>query len=126
MILVLSARATTPSMEFIQRIDLGQSEKEEIVLEEKCTTGIASWYDYDLDDYPGYSLTHNTAASRDLVRYSNYIVQYEGKTVTVRINDYGPDASVHPDRIIDLSSYAFKQLAPLSGGLITVEICLKK
>ena len=89
----------------------------------ECTSGVASWYDYNLDGYPGYSLAHDTAASRDLTRYSTTTVMYNDKSVVVRINDYGPDASVHPDRIIDLSSHAYKQLAPLSTGVITVQVC---
>jgi len=28
-------------------------------------SGLASWYDYDLEGYPGYSKDHRTCASRD-------------------------------------------------------------
>ncbi len=42
-----------------------------------------------------------------------------GKQVTVRINDRGPYS---PGRIIDLSEAAFKELSPLSAGVIRVSI----
>jgi rare lipoprotein A len=45
-----------------------------------------------------------------------------GKSVDVYINDYGPNEDIHPERIIDLSSYAFQQLAPLEKGTIVVKI----
>ena|SRR3990167_3025157 len=90
-------------------------------------TGKASWYDYELTTASGvttWSLTHRTAASRDLPRKSMALVTNleNGKSVEVLINDYGPNATVHPDRIIDLSSYAFAQIAPLSSGVIPVKV----
>lgn len=45
-----------------------------------------------------------------------------GKSIIVQINDRGPDATFHPDRIIDLDAVAFKQLAPLGAGTIGVRI----
>lgn len=61
-----------------------------------------------------------TAASRDLphntmVRVTNL---ENGKSVIVRINDYGPSLR-HPERIIDLSEAAFKQIANITVGVIT-------
>ena len=82
--------------------------------------GTASWYDYDLKDNPGWSKNHRTAASRDYPRGTMLTVctdPSETKCVDVLVNDYGPSASVHPDRIIDLSSYAFSKLYPLSQGV---------
>ena len=78
--------------------------------------GTASWYDYDLAGIENYSASHRTAATRDWPRGTMlHVCSWFEKTkcVNVMVNDYGPDASVHPDRIIDLSSYAFKQLFPL-------------
>jgi rare lipoprotein A (peptidoglycan hydrolase) len=88
---------------------------------------IASWYDYDLKGYPDYSKTNATAASRDYPRGTFLLVcradtGYADDCITVRVNDYGPDASVHPDRGLDLSSYAFQQIAPLSSGLASVTV----
>ncbi len=46
-----------------------------------------------------------------------------GKSMIVRVNDYGPDPAVHPDRPIDLDKVAFKQLAMSVGsGLMLVRI----
>ena len=45
-----------------------------------------------------------------------------GKTVIVRVNDWGPDQAVHLNRILDLDAEAFKLLAPLSLGTIEVKV----
>ena len=97
--------------------------------------GIASWYDYSLPEVPLYSKIEATGASRDfpkgtlldvcsIIKTRNF-TGGEGTTeifrcVRVIINDYGPEERT--GRIIDLSSYAFQQLAPLSVGVINVEI----
>jgi len=84
-------------------------------------SGIASWYDYKLGD-EWYSNTHETAASRSLEResYAKVTNIANGKSVVVRINDYGP--AEFTGREIDLSSYAFAQIANLRDGLINVRI----
>jgi len=82
------------------------------------TVGVASWYDYDLKDYPDYSKDHLTCASRDYPKGTMLEVTYGDKSVVCRVNDW----IEHPDRIIDLSSMAFKELAPLSVGLLEVII----
>lgn len=104
--------------------------------EENRSLSVASWYDYKLDGIP-WSLSHRTAASRDLPRYSYATVTNieNDKSVVVFINDYGPmncedrvtngfDMSVENciDRTIDLSSHAFSQIADLQLGLIEVYI----
>lgn len=88
----------------------------------KDYTGVASWYDYDLNGIE-WSKTHRTCASRTLPRYSTAIVTNldNGKSVECYVNDY----IEHPDREIDLSSYAFSQIADLSQGLANVKIELK-
>lgn len=104
------------------REELEISASPDIELEEKnITSGIGSWYDYSLDGVE-WSINHNTAASRTLKRYSHAkITNIEnGESVVVFINDYGPERWT--GREIDLSSHAFKQLAPLSSGLIKVQI----
>lgn len=89
------------------------------------TKAVASWYNYDLnrkdqkcktDDC--YSMFNSTCASRDYKRGTILTVKYKNKEIQCIVNDY----IEHPERDIDLSSYAFKQLAPLSVGLINVEI----
>ena len=81
--------------------------------------GISSWYDYSLNGIE-WSKNHNTAASRDFPRYSMVRVTNlaNGKSVDVYINDY----IEHPERDIDLSSFAFSQIASLSLGLINVKM----
>jgi len=84
-------------------------------------TGTASWYDYRLDGIL-WSVDHNTAASRDLVRYSYARVtnKANGKSVIIFVNDYGPEEWT--GREIDLSSHAFAEISDLSLGLAEVEI----
>lgn len=87
---------------------------EESVLE----VGKASWYGYKNCD---------CAASPDYPKGSYVSVSSvadPAKTVTVKINDYGPDRSVHPERIIDLDKVAFKKIAPLGAGVIDVRVRL--
>ena len=81
--------------------------------------GVASWYDYTLNGVE-WSKTHRTCASRDLKRYSMVRITniVTGASVDCFVNDY----IEHPERYIDLSSYAFKQIADLKQGLIKVKI----
>jgi rare lipoprotein A (peptidoglycan hydrolase) len=80
---------------------------------------IASWYDYSLDGIE-WSKTHRTCASRTLKRGTTHKITNlaNGKSVECYVNDY----IEHPDREIDLSSYAFSQIADLKLGLIKVKI----
>ena len=97
------------------------------------TEMLASWYDYALgsadqrctqDREPCYSQRAETCASRDYPRGTRLKVSYNknnlNTSVICRVNDYGPEEWT--GRHIDLSSYAFKKLAPLKWGLITVTI----
>jgi rare lipoprotein A (peptidoglycan hydrolase) len=45
---------------------------------------------------------------------------YNGKIVTCRVNDYGPEAWTN--RVIDLSRGSFRQVENLGRGTIPVEI----
>ena len=81
--------------------------------------GIASWYDYSLSGIQ-WSRTHNTCATRDFKRYA--ILRVKNLENDKTIECYNNDYIEHPDRIIDLSSHAFSELAPLSKGLIKVSI----
>ena len=84
----------------------------------------ASWYDYSLNINwvdKVWSKDHDTCALRIYERYKNYRVCTEDKCVVCRQNDYGP---ARQDRVIDLSSHAFRQLAPLKKGLVYVKVYL--
>ena len=81
----------------------------------------ASYYDYSLKGSPNHSKTNLTAASNLYPRGSNVEVCAGEKCIVVKINDYGPNPTIHPDRALDLSSYAFKQLGSTSAGILNVK-----
>lgn len=88
---------------------------------QEVAKSISSWYDYQLDGI-WWSKDNLTAASRDFPKKSQLrITNIENnKSVIVRVNDYGPEEWT--GRQIDLSSYAFSQLDPLTKGIINVRI----
>ncbi len=77
--------------------------------------GIASWYKYQ---------DCNCAASPDWPKGSllKVINLSDNNYVVVMVNDYGPDRSIHPERVIDLDAVAFEKLAPKWHGLIRVKV----
>ena len=82
----------------------------------------ASWYDYSLNINwvnKNRSKTHDTCALRIYERYQTFKVCTDDKCITCYHNDYGP---ARQDRVIDLSSHAFKQLAPLKRWLVYVKV----
>ncbi len=86
---------------------------------------LASWYNYSLPGAPNYGAKNLTAASREYPRGTVLQVCREDipmRCVNVRVNDFGPDEKIHPDRAIDLSKASFERLAPLSRGIIKVNI----
>ncbi|MFZ6015930.1 MAG: septal ring lytic transglycosylase RlpA family protein [Patescibacteria group bacterium] len=78
--------------------------------------GDASWYAYKYcmcaasPDFPKGSYVKVTCADD------------ESKSVVVRINDFGPERDIFPNRVIDLDKIAFEQLAPLGAGLVKVKV----
>lgn len=86
--------------------------------------GVASYYDYSLAGFQGYSLTHYTAASRYYKKGTLLAVctETDSQCVTVRVNDFGPDAKIFPERIIDLSSKAFAGISSLRRGVVRVVV----
>jgi len=102
-------------------------------------TGVASWYNYGLDgDEVGqeWSKSHDTCATRGWNRYGRAKVTNlaNDKSVTCYINDNGPRDCEYRykykldapgeciERVIDLSSHAFAQIADLGSGLINVKV----
>ncbi len=82
---------------------------------EVMSSGNASWYAYK---------NGNFAASPDfpkgsIVRVTNL---ENNKSLEVEINDWGPDRSIHPDRVIDLDKLAFKKIASLGDGIVKVGV----
>lgn len=79
------------------------------------TVGKASWYRFKGGLY---------AASPDfkkgtVLRVTNLD---NGKSVSLTINDYGPDRSLFPDRVIDLDAVAFQKISSLGSGVINIKI----
>ena len=101
-----------------QPLDEGLVEQVSTQQEQPLLEWFASRYDYGLWWKP-WSKTHDTCALRIYERYKTYKVCTEDKCITCYHNDYGP---WREDRVIDLSSHAFKQLAPLSRGLTYVRV----
>lgn len=79
------------------------------------SNGRASWYAYE---------GGNFAASPDFPKGSRLRVynQDSGAFVDVTVNDWGPDRSVHPHRVIDLDKVAFEKIAPLGAGVTDVVV----
>jgi serine-type D-Ala-D-Ala endopeptidase (penicillin-binding protein 7) len=82
---------------------------------EALVLGQASWYKYKGGLF---------AASPDFPKKSKLRVYNiaNNKFVDVVINDFGPDRKIHPGRVIDLDSVAFKKIASTGAGLINVRI----
>lgn len=80
--------------------------------------GTASWYVHP--KYP-YELM---AASTDFPFGTKLKVTAinSGKEVVVTVKDYGPDKNIHPDRVLDLGKEAFRVLAPVGAGVISVRV----
>lgn len=79
------------------------------------THGSASWYKYK---------NCRCAASPDFPKGTRVRVRsaLSGKFTVVRINDWGPERDIFPERVIDLDAVAFKELAPLGAGVINVSV----
>jgi len=77
--------------------------------------GKASWYAYK---------NCRCAASPDFPKGTRVRVTsaLTGKYTVVRINDWGPERDIFPERVIDLDAVAFKEFAPLGAGVITVKV----
>lgn len=88
------------------------------LFEEPVQTGKASWY-----VHPKYK-KELMAASVDFSFGSQVLVTNlaNNKSVVVTIKDYGPDKSVHPDRVIDLGKEAFRKIASVGAGIIDVKV----
>lgn len=80
--------------------------------------GTASWYVHPR--YPGELIT----ASVDFPFGTKLRVinTANNKEVIVTVKDYGPDKSVHPDRVVDLSKTAFAAIASTGAGVINVRV----
>lgn len=115
-------------------VKYGQQPIDEGLLEEVSTQEVeqplfewwSSWYDYSLNinwENVVWTRTHDVCALRIYERYKKYKVCTDEKCIVCKQTDYWPKRE---DRVIDLSSHAFKQLAPLRKWVIRVKIYLVK
>jgi uncharacterized protein YabE (DUF348 family) len=100
---------------------ISQPQKKIIVEGEKISigkiqTGQASWYARGLWNPQALTAASNTFPKKTYLRVTNL---ENGKQVIVKVNDTG---AFGLPRVIDLSSGAFKKLAPLSIGMISVKV----
>jgi serine-type D-Ala-D-Ala endopeptidase (penicillin-binding protein 7) len=83
------------------------------------TVGRASWYNYK----KGLFAASPDFGKGSILRVYNLA---NGKYVDVTINDFGPERSTHPDRVVDLDKVAFKKIAATSVGTINIRIEILK
>lgn len=83
-------------------------------------TGIASWYEFK-DCLCAASPDYPRGTKLKVTNICEWSENY-GKSIIVTVNDWGPDRSVHPDRVIDLDLVAFKEIANYKGGLVEVSV----
>jgi len=79
------------------------------------TVGSASWYKFK----NGLFAASPDFAKGTVLRVYNLA---NGKSVDVTVNDWGPDRSLHPDRVVDLDKVAFNKIAASADGLARVRI----
>lgn len=77
--------------------------------------GRASWYAYKGGAF---------VASPDFPKGSKLrVINLENqKFIDVEVNDYGPDRSIFPERVVDLDRQAFSRIADLGAGVIEVKV----
>ena len=79
------------------------------------TVGTASWYNYK----GGLFAASPDFAKGSIIRVYNLS---NNKYVDVTINDWGPDRTKLPDRVIDLDKVAFAKIASTGDGVVKVRI----
>lgn len=87
--------------------------------DEVMTVGQASWYRFK----GGLFAASPDFKAGTILKVTNLD---NGKTVDVTVNDYGPNRSLFPNRVIDLDAVAFNKIASTRDGIINVKIETKK
>jgi len=113
-----STTVDASSTEMVFDLPTGLTEIMFTVMGDRELSGNASWYVHP--KYPGEFI----AASTDFPFGAKLkvIAINSGKEVIVTVKDYGPDKTLHPDRVVDLSKEAFSVLAPTGAGVIPVKV----
>jgi D-alanyl-D-alanine carboxypeptidase len=83
------------------------------------TVGTASWYKFK----GGLFAASPDFAKGSILRVYNLA---NGKFVDVTVNDYGPNRTLHPDRVVDLDKVAFNKIASTRDGVIKIKIEVRK
>jgi D-alanyl-D-alanine carboxypeptidase len=83
------------------------------------TVGTASWYKFK----GGLFAASPDFAKGSVLRVYNLA---NGKFVDVTVNDYGPNRTLHPDRVVDLDKVAFNKIASTRDGVIKIRIEVRK
>lgn len=78
--------------------------------------GLASWYRYKNCDCAASTVYPRGT----MIRVWRLSEDENEEPVDVIINDFGPDAKRHPDRVIDLDLSVFKKIAKKGSGVIRV------
>jgi len=65
-----------------------------------------------------YDPAHPYCAMRDFPIGSLVEIRWKGKTARCYVVDYGPDAGVFPERVLDASVEVFEQMAPRGRGVL--------
>ncbi len=89
---------------------------------ENIYEGPASWY---VSGYHCNCAASNTHMRGTKLKVTNitYGSKKNGASTVVRVNDYGPELAVHPDRFIDLDKVAYAAIANSTGsGIMTVRV----
>ena len=122
MSLITAILMTWIVLSWFKPLDYDFQYQEAVVQETPIFEWTASRYDYKLW-WKRRSKDHDTCALRIYERYKKYKVcsKENGNCIVCYHNDYGPWRA---DRVIDLSSHAFKQLAPLSRWITEVQVYL--
>jgi len=88
-----------------------QNKKFVVLVNDIMEIGQASWYKYKNCD---------CAASPDYPKGTKLLVRNldNNKEVIVKVNDFGPERNIFPDRIIDLDKVAFKKIGKTGAGVL--------
>lgn len=97
------------------RVKLKISYAKLAILEEKPLLGQASWYKCMGGDYAA-SVEYPRKTFLKVTNLEN------NKSVVVKVNDFGPDRSIFPNRVVDLDVVAFKKIADKRLGVINVKV----
>ncbi len=79
------------------------------------TVGRASWYRFK----GGLFAASPDFKAGTILKVTNLA---NNKSVSVTVNDYGPNRQLHPDRVVDLDAVAFSKIASTKDGIIKIKI----